>query len=58
MDEALAYFARVLKRDILTVDDINKWNCEHWKDGFFISSEIEGFSIVSEYNESGIRLTA
>lgn len=41
MDEALAYFARVLKRDTLTVDDIHKWNCEHWKDGFIYFNEYE-----------------
>ena len=41
MDEALAYFARVLKRDALTVDDIHKWNCKHWKDGFIYFNEYE-----------------
>ena len=41
MDEALAYFARVLKRDTLTVDDIHKWNCEYWKDGFIYFNEYE-----------------
>lgn len=41
MDEALAYFAHVLKRDTLTVDDIHKWNCEHWKDGFIYFNEYE-----------------
>ena len=41
MDEALAYFARVLKRDTLTVDDINKWNCEQWKDGLIYFNEYE-----------------
>ena len=35
------YFARVLKRDTLTVDDIHKWNCEHWKDGFIYFNEYE-----------------
>lgn len=34
MKEALAYFTRILKRDTLTIEDIDKWNKEHWKDGF------------------------
>ncbi len=35
MKEALDYFARILKRDTLTIEDIDKWNQEHsWKDGF------------------------
>lgn len=34
MKEALDYFARILKCDTLTIEDIDKWNKEHWKDGF------------------------
>ena len=51
MDEALAYFAHVLKRDTLTVDDIHKWNCEHWKDGFiYFKQRIKRMIVTSGYN--------
>ena len=42
MKEALDYFARILKRDTLTIEDIGKWNQEHpWKDGFIYFNKFE-----------------
>lgn len=42
MKEALDYFARILKRDTLTIEDIDKWNQEHpWKDGFIYFNKFE-----------------
>ena len=41
MKEALDYFARILKRDTLTIEDIDKWNLEHWKDGFIYLNKFE-----------------
>jgi len=41
MKEALDYFARILKRDTLTIEDIDRWNQEHWKDGFIYLNKFE-----------------
>lgn len=42
MKEALDYFARILKRDTLTIEDIDKWNQEHpWEDGFIYFNKFE-----------------
>lgn len=42
MKEALDYFARILKCDTLTIEDIDKWNNEHsWKDGFIYFNKFE-----------------
>lgn len=42
MKEALDYFARILKRDTLTIEDIDKWNQERpWKDGFIYFNKFE-----------------
>ena len=42
MKEALDYFARILKRNTLTIEDIDKWNQEHpWEDGFIYFNKFE-----------------
>ncbi len=41
MKEALDHFAQILKRDTLTIEDIDKWNNEHWKDGFIYFNKFE-----------------
>lgn len=42
MKEALNYFATILKRDTLTIEDIDKWNNEHpWEDGFIYFNVFE-----------------
>lgn len=41
MKEALDYFARIFKRDTLTIEDIDKWNQGHRKDGFIYFNKFE-----------------
>ncbi len=42
MKEALDYFARILKCDTLTIEDIDKWNNEHpWEDVFIYFNKFE-----------------